>query len=36
MGWFLAGLVVGWFVPQPDWKAVGARLVKWWTERKTK
>lgn len=34
MGWFLAGLIVGWFVPQPDWKALGARLVTWWTTKK--
>ncbi len=27
MGWFLLGLVVGWFVPQPDWKKVGAYLT---------
>ena len=27
MGWFLLGLVVGWFVPQPDWKKVGTHLT---------
>ncbi len=28
MGWFVAGLVVGWFVPQPDWKVLGSKV---WT-----
>ena len=33
MGWFLAGLIVGWFVPQPDWKALGAKIVARLTQK---
>jgi len=33
MGWFIAGCLVGWFVPQPDWKALGAKILSFVTTR---
>jgi len=35
MGWLIAGVLLGWFVlPQPEWKALGAKVLAWVVTRK--